>query len=315
MKPLYTLLFIFISFSLQSQVIENPGFEDWEYLGNGNPEPVQWSSTQSCLPENLATFAPQVLFIDSIDPYAGNYSLKLKNVFVTIANIVSNGIATNGRIFADFNPDLGATFTDTSDSKWYTVLNTRPDSIVGYYKYTPVGVDITTIQAMLHTGSTGVIPPGDDSTGWVGVALFESPNETISEWTRFSAPFVYFNDDFPDYILFNLSSGDGVNAVNGSIGWYDDIELVYNPVGLDERVAEQLLSVYSVDKTITIDMRKFGAGEKFNVEVYSISGQVLISDQMLSGYTKEIKMTDTGVYICRLQSKDGLTLSKKILVQ
>ena len=106
-----------------------------------------------------------------------------------------------------------------------------------------------------------------------------------------------------------------MDAVNGSIGWYDEVELVYNPVGLDERVANQLLSVYSADKTITVDMRKFGAGEKFNLEIYSISGQLIISDQMLSGYTKEIKMNDTGVYICRLQSNDGLTLSKKVLVQ
>lgn len=315
MKTLYTLLFIFISFSVHSQVIENPGFEEWEYLGNGNPEPVQWSSTQSCLPENLATFAPQVLFIDSIDPYEGNYSLKLENVYVAIANVVSNGIGTNGRILADFNPDSGATFTDTTDSKWYTQISTRPDSIVGYYKYTPQGIDITTIQALLHNGPIGVIPPGDDSTGWVGMALFESPNETISEWTRFSAPFVYFNDEDPEYILFNLSAGDGVNAINGSVGYYDEIALVFNPVGLDENVANHLLSVYAADKTIVVDMRKFGAGEKFDLEVYNLSGQLILSDQMISGYTKEIKMENVGVYICRLQSKDGLTLSKKVVVQ
>lgn len=314
MKKLYILLLFLATFTLNAQVIENPGFEEWENLSNENPEPVNWSSTQSASPEGLADLAPQVLFKDSTDPHGGSYSLRLKNVLVAFVEIVSNGIATNGRVYANFTPSLASVRTDVSEPKWHTVCATRPDSIVGYYKYLPQGTDITIIQTLLHTGATGMLPD-TDSTGWVGMAEFKSPNETITEWTRFSAPFDYFNDDNPEYILFNISAGNGTDAVADSEGWYDDIELVYSVVGLDENVANALLNVYSRDQSIVVDMRKFGAGEVFNLEVYTVAGQLVLSDQAMSGYTKELKIETTGVYICTLQGKDGLTLSKKVFVQ
>jgi hypothetical protein len=314
MKSIYTLIFIFISFSVQSQVMENPGFEEWETLSNGNQEPVKWSSNQTADPANLANLAPQVLFKDSIDPHSGDYCIRLLNVYVSIANIVANGIATSGRVHADFNPALGYTHTSVSDPQWYTECTTRPDSIVGYYKYSPVDGDNCIAQAVLHTDTVGKIPDAD-STNWVGMAKFVSPNETITEWTRFSAPFVYYNDEDPEYILFNLSGGNNLNAIAGSQAWYDDVELVYNPVGLDENVANALLKVYSSENTITIDMRKFGAGEVFELEVYSVSGKLIHNEQVISGYTKDISIETSGIYICKLQGKDGLQMAKKVFVQ
>jgi len=314
MKKIYTLFFIFISLSIQAQVIDNPGFEEWEYLTNGNPEPIDWSSNQTADPPNLANLAPQVLFIDSIDPHSGDYCVHLENVFVSIANIVANAVVTSGRVHADFNPALGYTHTSVSDPQWYTECTTRPDSLVGYYKYSPVGGDICIAQAVLHTDTIGKIPDAD-STGYVGMAKFESPNETITEWTRFSTPFVYYNDDTPEYILINLSGGNNINAIAGSQAWYDDVELVYNPVGLDENVANALLKVYSSENIIRVDMRKFGAGEIFDLEIYAISGKLILSDQVISGYTKEFTMKTSGIYICKLQGKDGLQMSKKVFVQ
>lgn len=311
MKNFYTLLFIAATFTSYAQVIQNPGFEEWEILSNENPEPVNWSSIQSAEPQNLASFAPQVLLKESIDPHSGDFCIHLKNIGAF--GIVANGIATNGRVHADLDPNLAYVFTDASEPKWNTACTTRPDSIVGYYKYSPQGADITTIQALLHTGTTGKLPDAN-STGWVATAKFESPNESIAAWTRFSAPFVYLNDDNPEYILFNISGGNGTNAVAGSEVWYDDLELVYNTVGLDETSANALLNVYSEDHAIVIDMRKFGAGEIFDLEIYTVTGQLIISDQAMSGYTHELKVKTGGFYICTLKGKNGLTLSKKVFV-
>jgi hypothetical protein len=313
MKKIYTLLFIFISISVQAQIIENPGFEEWETLNNGNPEPVDWSSIQSGTPSTTANLAPQVLF-QSTDAHTGDYSMHLKNVFVSIANTVANGIASNGEFLLNLNPQLTNTHTDGSDAGHYTYCTTRPDSIVGYYKYTPVGDDICQVQALLHTGADDFLPD-PDSTGWIAMATFSSPNAENTEWLRFSAPFEYFSEDNPNYILFNVSSGNGYLAVAGSEAWFDDFELVYNPVGLNEEVANNLLSVYTADRNIVVDLRKFGAGEQFDLEIYSISGQLVRSDITISGYTKEFKMENSGVYICKLQSKDGLTMTKKVVVQ
>lgn len=314
MKHFLSLLLVIITFPLLAQVVENPGFEEWETLDNGNPEPVEWSSIQSATPNNLALLSPQVMFKDSIDPHSGDYCVRLKNVYVQIAQIVANGLIVNGRVLADLIPENANSHTDTTDSKWNTVCNTRPDSIVGYYKYSPVDADITTVQALFHTGGIGTLPD-PDSTGWVGIANFASPNEATDGWVRFSAPVVYYNDDTPDYVLFNMSAGDAYTPVAGSQAWYDDIELVWNPVGLDENVANAILSAYSINKDIIIDLRKFGAGEVFNVEIYTISGQLVVSDQMISGDTDTWQMEDGGIYICKLQSKDGLNMTKKVFVQ
>jgi hypothetical protein len=314
MKHLSILGIFCIALSVNAQELENGGFENWESLPNGNPEPTDWSSTQSAFPETLGNLAPQVLFQDDTNPHSGDYCLHLKNVFVSIANIVSNGIATNGRVYADFNPSLSSTRTDVEDPRWNTPCITRPDSIVGWYRYSPQGEDITTVQALLHTGTIGILPD-PNSTGWVGIANFESPNENITEWTRFSAPFVYLNEEIPEYLLINISSGNGTNPVAESEGWYDDIELVYNPLGLDEDVANALLNVYSKDQDIVVDMRKFGAGETFDLEVYTATGMLITRDRVISGYTKEIEVQARGVLICTLKGADGLTLSKKVFVQ
>jgi hypothetical protein len=314
MKYLFSLIALVIAFPLFAQVVENPGFEEWEEISNGNSEPVNWSSIQTATPDNLAALAPQALFKDSIDPHTGNYCVHVKSIYVTIAQIVANGIITNGRILADFIPENGDSHTDSADNKWNTVCDTRPDSLVGYYKYIPAEDDKILIRALLHKGGIGKLPDVD-STGWVGLAVFNSTNEDTDGWVRFSVPFTYFNEEMPDYILFNLSCSNAYEAVAGSEAWFDDIELVWNPVGIDENFANSLLSAYAIDNEIIIDLRKFGAGEVFNVEIYSTSGQLVVSDKMVSGNTDKWKIEDTGVYICKLHSKDGLTLTKKVFVQ
>ena len=310
MKNLIVALFLLISYPIIAQIIENPGFENWETTSGPNEEPDDWSSIQTGTPDNLAGVAPQVMF-KSTDAHTGDFSLRLKNAFVF--GIIANGVATNGRALLNFDPQLANIHTDQSDSKWYTICETRPDSIVGYYKYSPNEDDVTVIQALLHTGDGAM--PDSDSLSWIGLAKFTSLNEEITEWTRFSAPFEYFDEGNPDYILLNISSGNGFDAVAGSEGWYDDLELVYNPVGIDETFANTLLTIYSLDENIVIDLSKFGAGELFDLEIYSANGQLIISDSMMSGGINEWKMNESGLFICKLRSQNGLILTKKIIVQ
>jgi hypothetical protein len=310
MKFLLSILIILISTLSFSQVLENPGFEEWEDSTGPNEEPVNWSSIQTGTPDNLAGVAPQVMF-KSTDAHTGDFSIRLKNT--SAFSIIANGVITNGRVLLDFVPSQANIHTVIDNPDWNTVCETRPDSMIGYYKYSPIETDITVIRTILHTGE-GAIPDADSST-WVGMAVFNSPNEEITEWTRFSAPFTYFNEDNPEYILFNISAGNGLDAIAGSEGWYDDLELVYNPVGINEDLANKLLHVYSYDHNVVVNLSKFGAGEIFDIEIYSNSGQLVVKDTIISGGIKEWNLNTSGVFICKLQSKDGLLLTKKIVVQ
>jgi len=313
MKNIFTLSILLLSFPLFSQVIENPSFEDWETTSGPNSEPTDWSSIQTGTPDNLASFAPQVMF-QSTDAHTGSYSIRLKNAYVAIANTVANGIASNGEFLLNFNPQLTNTHTNGSDAGQYTYCTNRPDSIVGYYKYSPMDDDVCQVQALLHTGADDFLPD-PDSTGWIAMATFTSPNETVTDWVRFSAPFEYFEEGNPNYILFNVSSGNGYFAVAGSEAWFDDFELVYNPVGINEELASNLLNVYSSDNQISVDLKKFSRGETMNLEIYSVSGQLIITDQILSGNEKSFYVEESGIYICKLQDKEGLVLTKKVVVK
>ena len=310
------LIIIFFSFSIgimgQTQ-IENPGFEEWEMVGFENQfeEPVQWSSLKTATPDALANVAPEVLF-KSNDAHSGNFSVHLinKDVF----EIVANGVVTNGRVLADFDPEVSNVHSSSEDSQWYTLCDDRPDSLVGYYKYISVDGDSPQIQALLHSGLPGSIPQAD-SSNWVGLAKANLAAENVPEWTRFSIPFVYFLDISPSYILLNPSAGDGFNAVAGSEMWLDDLELIYNVDGIDEQFAENLLKAYGYKNTIVADLTRFGMGSRFELSIYDLTGKLVKNQTLESGSKYDINDFQPGLYICSFINHDGLVITKKVVVR
>jgi hypothetical protein len=314
---LLTLLFISFSFGIMAQTqIENPGFEEWEVTGppadpTGFEEPVNWSSLKTATPDAIANVSPEVMF-KSTDAHSGDFSIHLINV--AVFGIVANGVITNGRILADFDPEASNTFTSDEDPGWYTLFEDRPDSLVGYYKYISVDGDAAQVQALLHAGLPGSIPQAD-SSNWVGLAKANLAAGNVPEWTRFSIPFVYFLDINPDYILLNPTSGDGYNAIAGSEMWLDDMELIYNVDGIDEKLAENLLKTYGFENTIVADLTRFGMGTKFELSIYDLTGKLVKSQSLESGSKYNIIDFQPGLYICSFQSSDGVVITKKVIVR
>jgi len=310
---LLIIIFFSISFGLKAQQQpENYSFEEWEMVGFENQftEPVNWSSLKTSEPENLANVAPEVLF-KSTDAHSGIFSVHLINK--SVFGLVANGIITNGRVHGDFNPDLGNIFTDPDNTEWNTSLTERPDSIVGYYKYISVDDDVAVVEALLHLGATTI--PHPDSSNWVGSAKANLASEDVPEWTRFSIPFVYFLDEDPEYILITLSSGNGHNAVAGSEAWFDDITLVYNVDGIDERITKNLMHAYGYLKTIVIDLTRIEIGSRFKLGIYNLTGKLMKTRSLESGSKYKINDIQPGLYICSIQNSDGLVITKKVIVQ
>jgi hypothetical protein len=225
---LFSLLtLLFTGPTVAQTQLENPGFEGvWENVAGTQDEPIEWSSLKTA--DALASFAPEVAFQESSMPHSGLKCIRLENV--TSFGVVANGLLTNGRVHADFDPELGYVYTIPASPEWNTPFTDRPDSLVGWFKYAPQGVDKGKVEVLIHDNSqTGKLPEATaPQPNWIGKARY-NVTAAAGSWTRFSVPFGYFNTNTPTHILVVLSAGDSTQAVDGSIMWIDDLELIYNP--------------------------------------------------------------------------------------
>jgi hypothetical protein len=255
------------AFSFSQQQLENATFELWENVGSPSVEPEEWSSLKTA--DALAASAPTVIARDNGRPDAG-YCLKLetKSVF----GIAANGIASNGRIHADFNPENGYVFTDPANADWHTVFTSRPDSLVVWYKYAPSGNDKGKVEIALHTGAGQL--PGIATSNFIGSARANFTASTNGQWMRASVPFGYASAANPEYILAVVSSGDSTMSQNGSILWVDDIQLIYNAstANLTQTAFEKSV-IFITEETLHLKELPEGVEE---VIIYDATGKRLL---------------------------------------
>ena len=304
MKSLHIIFALLIINGTLSQQLENSGFEQWENVGTGEEEPLSWSSTKTSDNSSLNGLAPQVIS-RSTDAHTGTYAAKLVNKNVPFVNIVANGILTNGIVHTTTNPQDSYVYTDVNSSDHSQPFTSFPDSIVGWYKYSPQGNDVGNIQVLLH-GNYGQLPV-DVSTSIIALAEFDfSAN---SNWTRFSTPFIYYPTiNNPAYILCNISAGDSTQAVANSELKIDDLELIYNTTKIPDE------STNSINVTYLNDHLQFSnIVNEINYAIYNLQGQ-LMNIGKIDRYNRNVSITlEIGIYFISIQSKDHHQ-SIKILV-
>ncbi len=308
----YLLYFLLVAAgsTVAQQQFENAGFENWEDAGTVEDEPVDWSSIKTSDVPSLNTFAPQV-WDKSTDAHTGSYSLMVENK--SSFGIVANGIVSNGRIHADTDPEEGYVFTDGSDARWNTSFTSRPDSLVGWYKYEPSGSDHGKVDVILHKASSFDFPGDENGPNQVGRARFNMPNATISSWTRFSVPFNYSSTDAPEYILAVLTSGDSTQAVNGSIAYFDDLELIYSPTNIEE-VSANDLSVSTLENGLKLWAQE-GWNDNIKVELVDLQGRTVSNNTWQTSSTMIWNLSElSGIYLLKYYI-DNRIITKKVFVQ
>ena len=305
----FHILFGFIVFynaGFSQTQIDNAGFENWENAGTTVDEPTDWSSIKTSDDATLNGFAP-VVWGQSTDAHSGSYSLEMTNV--SVFGVVANGVVTNGRVHADFDPNLGYVFTDQSDNSWNQSFTDKPDSLVGWYKFSPSGSDKAKVEAVLHTGNAQ-IPENGTLSNWVANARADFTSST-SSWTRFSTPFYYYNNSTPQYILLVLTSGDSTVAVDGSQLLLDDLELIYLPASVNEFNS-------SVDCRFWANVLYADFSSMIEptiVEVFDLSGKKVFNQRVNGLSTKEFYFDfPKGMYLVSFKS-ESTTQTKKIIMQ
>lgn len=260
MKKITLNILLFSSLSVfAQQQIGNSNMEAWENLGQSTEEPTNWNSFKTGT-GGLASFASQqVVRSTSIRSGAsGSYCAKI--YAKSTLGVVANGLLTVGQVnmgsSTPSSPD-NYNFTKTSDANFSEALTNRPDSIVFWVKFTPVnGSHQARVHAILHD-SYDFRDPIDANSASHTVARAEMNYGTTSgSWVRKSVPFVYEAQVPPvsvEYILvtFATSSIPGGGSANDEV-LLDDIELIYNSVGLNEQVATSFKAYYSVENGLTI---------------------------------------------------------------
>lgn len=298
--------------SAQDQ-LENPGFEDWEeILVSGSDtirEPVEWSSLKTTDNPAMTDLAP-VVCNRSSDAHSGDYSVELTNV---LSFIVANGVVTNGLIHPDINPLLAFIYTDTVNAQWNTPFDSRPDSLSGWFKYSPQGADTLQIKVALHRGY-GQQPDAAYTENWIAVTEFRSPLNTGNEWVRFSTPFTYFSEESPQYVLVVLNSGNEYTPVANSIALFDDFEMIYNtPQAIPERKTAKEGFLHFANGTHLI-IRDMEYSLFQHVRIHDLTGK-LVWDGPVATDRVDIAAAGLGkgIYIVMLTGKSA-SFSQKILV-
>jgi len=306
------VLFLSITSIAQDQ-LENPGFEEWEDILVSEQdtirEPIDWSSLKTSDNPQLSTLAPVVCF-RSKDAHTGDYSLELVNVK---SFVIANGVATNGLMHPNMNTAESYTFTDTVDDQWHTPLTARPDSIAGWFKYSPQETDTFQVKVALHQGF-GKIPDADFAMNWIAEAEYRSPKNTEGEWQRFSTPFSYFSDENPEYVLLVLNSGAGFQPAEGSVLLLDDLEMVYKSTqSLDSRTSPDDGLIYAVNKRQLV-LQGLDYTLYHSVMIHDITGKQLWSGSLRSDKVDiSSAHLEQGVYLVNLYGESKVFAQKILL--
>jgi len=292
------------------QELENPGFENWEDVGSGIIEPVDWSSTKTSDDPGISALAP-LTFDRSEDAHSGNYSLAIYNVKV-FANLIATGALTNGRFHADFNFDSAYSYTQADDPQWNTPFTTRPDSLTGWFKYFPKGNDIAQFKVVLHVDECK-LPANGTLPNWVGIAIYSTDHGvTYENWTRFSVPFTYFNDYTPEYVLTVLNSGDSTNVVDSSFLLIDDLHLINPEAGIsDLHYAESFLFV--ADNRLVVNLKSEQAYLHQWFYLIDAAGQTVLTEQLENNQIILPGSLPQGVYVAVLKTNSQQYVQKVMI--
>ncbi len=224
---IFTCIFLSFTIILYGQTtIPNGGFETWTNAGTDDEEPTNWNGNKSG--GGFAGLGPQTCFQESSGAHSGSFCLKLENG--SFFGTPVNATATTGKIEAPSTSAAdGYIHTITSDPDFSSTFTGRPDSLIGWFKFTQGGSDIGRIQAMLHDSFDVENPDqGSSASHIIGSALYDLPNGNTNNWTRFSVPFTYNNGTTPSYILLISTASTSIGGANSNtILWVDDIEAIY----------------------------------------------------------------------------------------
>jgi len=294
---IFTIALIAATGSVFGQTTEpfpNGGFENW---GSGSTaSPVSFNSLN---PSTSILGIITCVKATGANVRTGNAAAKLKSAAYALApGGVIQGMMTTGTISVQ-NQDITSGMPFTS----------RPDSVVAWAKYTPA----LNSSNVTDTGYVEILLLNDLSTDTVGRGRFNIFT-TVAEYTRLSAPIVYFNSDIPVRLRAIINASSGYSPTPNSELYIDDAEFIYNPSAINENVQVKY-SVYPNPANDKIYIN-YQENEVALFSLFDLNGKVVSRQEIDNGNLALV--TDAfaeGVYMFNIITSSGKSSSGKIAVK
>lgn len=284
MKKIFTLIFstVVINYSANAQALPNPGFENWTD-GGSYDNPNNWSTLNS-----LTSIFQFYTCTKSTDAHSGTNSVRLETKYSGPGlNTNINGIITTGEF------QVSGTTGASIGGAPYTL---RPDSIIGWYKYTPSGNDTGYAEVILLNAT-------DDDT--LGRGVF-SQTSTVADWTRFAAAINYDStiSANPALLRINLNSSSGNSPQAGSVIFFDDLEFAFT-TGIKEENRKINFSVYPNPATDELYVKN-SSNEAAKMHLFDVAGKKITELSISLNTTRtNISSYSQGVYLYTISDKNS----------
>ena len=293
MKRLYTIIiFLSITSGVKAQnATPNAGFENWNAVGN-RFDPADWNNLN---PSTAIIGVLTCARASGADAHSGNYAIKLTTKLIPAFNIIANGIASTGTLIT--TPPYGV-----SGGIAYTG---RPDSITGWYKYTPAGTDQGFVELQLL---------GATDTDTIGYVRFETPNATVSTYTRFAAAVNYLSTATPSNSIWILSSSKGVGPIVNSQIFIDDIAMVFNSSSVNTINSKNEVTILGnvIKEKIRFNYKNTGV---YQFRLIDTAGRI-VADTQLNSQQSTVDVTSLdGLYFYTIENSTGIINTGKIIIR
>lgn len=267
-----------------TQQIPNSNFESWNTLTFEKPN--EWLTLFDYM--NIGSVSK------TTDKFAGDFAAKIKTIQIggNILNVTFNGQQSNN------GPSGGQPFT----------LNA--DTLIGYYKYTPQGIDTAIVGVQLKKDGTTLL--------WNFKHLYSA-----STYTQFSLPFNTLIN--PDTIIIYLGSSTW-NATSASIGSQliiDEVQLKSQPLSTmmieNKHLFSNVLYPNPAQGEIIVEF-SISSAEEAICRIFDISGKLIstIPINAQVGNNKksiDIRNLPNGMYTLSIETKTKHIRTSKFIVK
>ena len=137
--------------------------------------------------------------------------------------------------------------------------------------------------------------------------------EAHEEWTRIALAFEYYDDRMPEYILLILNSGNGTTPIEGSIAYYDDMEIIGGEQAIHDNPLGHV-GIRVAQNTVFVDNLPNDLLKNANLEILDLTGRSVWQSKINSNKViMNLANSISGMYIVKITSAD-FVISRKVYI-